>query len=44
MLDTSLAQKTGWLIALSRVLIAGLVALMAVTDPLDTTMHTAAPC
>lgn len=37
-IDTSLAQKTGWLIAVSRVLIAILIMLMAITDPLDETM------
>lgn len=37
-IDTSLAQKTGWLIAVSRTLIALLVLLMAVTDPEDTSL------
>ncbi|WP_176399594.1 sensor histidine kinase [Novosphingobium sp. B 225] len=39
MIDSNLAQKTGWLIALSRVLIAVLVALLSITDPTDETMH-----
>lgn len=38
-IDTSLAQKTGWLIAVSRLLIATLIMLMAVTDPFDETME-----
>lgn len=37
-IDTSLAQKTGWLIAVSRTLIALLVLLMAVTDPQDASL------
>ena len=37
-IDTGFAQKAGWLIALSRVLVAGLILLMSVTDPQDTSL------
>lgn len=37
-IDRGFAQKAGWLIALSRVLVASLILLMAVTDPQDTSL------